>query len=257
MQESDFYGPWLGCVSSAVCECEAAAIPGDAGGADLPVSVKWQQTKADEAAWMAAIVAKIAEGDERAHEVVVVAKHCSANGGCWSNPPCDGGGSGDACEANDARAYVPLLEQGVKVYWLEYGPDVAWAVDDAAAYAVAFGGEAIPVLNPDRVRQNQIVVKPDGLGAGESLGRSFCQQTSMEDKARHVLFLMGNEGHTGCADRVAGFKDGVTKFCGKNNMPVSVAVMGGRVIQAPSYISLLIRHTKHTELAVSEWLYGP
>eukprot|EP01050_Picozoa_sp_SAG11_P000350 SAG11_NODE_10_length_27955_cov_15.365235_2_plen_759_part_00 len=211
-----------GCATtSGVCECFGENANGNT------YQIRWHQNKAQEQAWMERIAAEISGGVLDPTEVLVVAKHCSDNGGCDSN--CEsleslegetlpGGCDTQPAGQNDGRAFVPLLEENVNIFFLEYMPDLEWAATDTHAYSAVFGA-ALPAANEELVPRNYLVLQPDRYTGGYQIGRAFCKQTELEPRRRNIALLRGNPGHIGCGQIISGFEDGIEEWCSANNLP--------------------------------------
>jgi hypothetical protein len=166
--------------------------------------VKWQQNMDDEARWMSEINEDIADPND----ALVIAKHCSANGGCYNQRPT----GNQAAGGNDGRAYIRLLQRGVKVVFLEYNPDLSWAYNDSQAFTAVFGQRAA-MPSERTIKYNAMTVLPNNIAGGEMLGRLFCRQTEKEKLGRRIAIVRGNAGHVGCDARVTGFKKAVAEHC--------------------------------------------
>eukprot|EP01051_Picozoa_sp_SAG22_P017814 SAG22_NODE_2839_length_2165_cov_1.673282_1_plen_238_part_10 len=173
---------------AGVCTEETAECPRECSGhthGGIPFTVFWHQNLVEEKVWLDELEARTADPAD----VVLFSKYCSSNGGCNRVVPSAGWGAsgftGDGSN-NDGRAYMPLIRRGFGVYFFEYAPDLEWMHNDPVKWAAIFGG-GTPMLTEAMAGNSTMVLQPDFMAAGNTLGRIFCRQTSKEVIGRQIV----------------------------------------------------------------------
>eukprot|EP01052_Picozoa_sp_SAG31_P057013 SAG31_NODE_16643_length_701_cov_1.644518_1_plen_169_part_00 len=103
--------------ANAATDCPRRCTPEPLG--DAQYSLTWQSNLVQEAEYLQQL-----SDQADPTSAIIVSKYCSPNGNCHNVVPDGGWRDGFGPGDSDGRAYVPLIRQGFRIYFLEYKPNL-------------------------------------------------------------------------------------------------------------------------------------